>query len=612
MVSFSDVWFVFGVNLGYNLSMFSAKETLKNIEPYSIDEFYPECDLKLDSNENIFGPAPSVIEAFNNLDLRRFNLYPCYGELLEKLSAKFCFKKESLMLTNGCDEAINVVLSTYLTADDTVLSFSPTFSMPVLYSKIIGSKFNQVEYTSKWYFSKDDLLSKLNDRVKFIYLATPNNPTGDIIAPSVIEEILNEVKDKLILLDLTYVNYSKFNETDYYSLVKKYKNLICVKSFSKDYGLAGLRLGFILADEDYIKEFRKIISPYSVNSLAVLAGIKSLDDNNAYFDYVKNEVKKSKAYLIKELSALGFEPYESEANFILVNFKEKADFIYRKLLCAGIIVRKFSSSNLQTCLRIGIPSFEDSKRIIEALKARNLLVFDLDGVVFDVSNSYRFAIQKTYEYFANCECTPEEMQEAKNRGGLSNDWDLTKYLLDKKGIKADYSKLVEIFQDIFYNPDKEGKKGAIDNEEVVLTAEFFNELSKKYDLAVFTGRPREEAFYSLKKYGLDKYFQYFVCLEDVPEGKSKPAPDGLLKIKKACYYNDICFFGDTVDDIKSGADANVKVYGIIPPNAANINETIKSLTKFGACGVIKKAEDILKTDLFQEKAKSEGREYANS
>ena len=72
MVSFSDVWFVFGVNLGYNLSMFSAKETLKNIEPYSIDEFYPECDLKLDSNENIFGPAPSVIEAFNNLDLRRF------------------------------------------------------------------------------------------------------------------------------------------------------------------------------------------------------------------------------------------------------------------------------------------------------------------------------------------------------------------------------------------------------------------------------------------------------------------------------------------------------------------------------------------------------------
>ena len=101
-----------------------------------------------------------------------------------------------------------------------------------------------------------------------------------------------------------------------------------------------------------------------------------------------------------------------------------------------------------------------------------------------------------------------------------------------------------------------------------------------------------------------------MCSSDL--GKSKPAPDGLLKIKKACYYNDICFFGDTVDDIKSGADANVKVYGIIPPNAANINETIKSLTKFGACGVIKKAEDILKTDLFQEKAKSEGREYANS
>ena len=168
---------------------------------------------------------------------------------------------------------------------------------------------------------------------------------------------------------------------------------------------------------------------------------------------------------------------------------------------------------LETCLRIGIPPLDGAKKIVDVLKTRDLLVFDLDGVVFDVSNSYRYAIQKTYEYFAGCPCSGAEMQEAKNRGGLSNDWDLTKYLLDKNGVEADYSKLVEIFQGIFYDPEKEGKKGAIDNEEIVLTEEFFCALSKEYDLAVFTGRPREEAFYSLKKYGLDKYFQYFVCLE---------------------------------------------------------------------------------------------------
>lgn len=591
--------------------MFNPKSTLKNIEPYFIDEFYPECELKLDSNENIFGPVPAVVEAFKSLDLKRFNLYPCYGELLEKLSNKFDFKKENFMLTNGCDEAINVVLSTYLAPEDTVLSFSPTFSMPVLYSKIIGADFNQVEYSSKWQFSKDVLLSKINDDIKVIYLASPNNPTGDIIEPVIIEEILNKVKDKLILLDLTYVNYSKYSEIDYYILVKRYKNLVCVKSFSKDYGLAGLRLGFILANAEHIAEFKKVISPYSVNSLAVYAGLKSLDDNDVYFNHVKDEIQKNRKFLVEELKALGFQPYESEANFILVDFKEKTDFVYRKLLCAGIKTRKFSSSSLQTCLRIGIPTADGVKKIIRALETRNLLVFDLDGVVFDVSNSYRLAIQKTYEFFAGCSCSSSEMQEAKNRGGLSNDWDLTKYLLDKKGIDVDYSKLVKVFQGIFYNPENEGKKGAIDNEEIVLTDEFFSALSKKYDLAVFTGRPREEAFYSLKKYGLDKYFQYFVCLEDVPRGKSKPAPDGLLKIKKHCFFNNICFFGDTVDDAKAGFNADVLVYGIIPPNAASIDETIKSLKDFGAFDVMQNANDILTCDFFGEDLVNEGKAICN-
>lgn len=579
--------------------MLKPKSTLNDIKPYSIDEFYEECTLKLDSNENVFGASPAVIEAFQNLDSKRFNIYPCYGELLKLLSEKTGFEKENFLLTNGCDEAINIVLSTYLPKDDMVLSASPTFSMPVLYSKIIGAEFSQVEYTSKWKFSKDELLSALNEKVKVIYLASPNNPTGDIIEPSVIGEILKECKEKLVLLDLTYVNYSKHTEMDYFKLLYDFDNLVCVKSFSKDYGLAGLRLGYILASKTCISEFKKVISPYSVNSLAVYAGIKSLQ-NPEYFEYVKGEVQKSKAYLMRELKELGFEPYESEANFILTDFRDKADFAYKKLLCAGIKTRKFSAPSLKTCLRIGIPGISDAKKIIDALKPKNLLVFDLDGVVFDVSNSYRFAIQKTYEYFAGCPCEPSEMQEAKNRGGLSNDWDLTKYLLDKKGVETDYSKLVEIFQDIFYNPAKEGSKGAIDNEKLVLCPDFFDELSKSYDLAVFTGRPREEAFYSLKKYSLDKYFHYFVCLEDVPAGRSKPCPDGLLNIKKHCYFNNICFFGDTPDDIKAGCDADVRVYGIIPPNAVNVEETAKILVEFGASDVMDDANKILNYNFFKE------------
>ncbi len=575
--------------------MFKEKDTLKNIKPYSIDEFYPDCVLKLDSNENVFGPSKRVIEAFKNLDLKRFNLYPCYGELIGILAEKFDFDKDNFLLTNGCDEAINIVLSSYLGVQDAALAFCPSFSMPKLYSGIIGAEYKNINYVEKWKFSLELLLNNIKANTKIIYLASPNNPTGDIIEPSVIEDVLKKCADKIILLDLTYVNYSSYSENDYYQLLKKYKNLICVKSFSKDYALAGLRLGFILADKEFISNFKKMISPYSVNSMAVYAGINALLDSE-YFNSVKNEVLQSKKYLYGEFEKLGFKPYKSEANFILVDFGEKCNFIYRKLLRNGILVRRFSNSELSDFLRIGIPSLVDSQKIIEILKPRKLLVFDLDGVVFDVSNSYRYAIQKTYEYFAGSSCSACEMQEAKNRGGLSNDWDLTKYLLDKKGIDADYSKLVEIFQNIFYNPENEGSKGAIDNEKLVLDAVFFNELSKKYDLAVFTGRPKEEAFYSLEKFGLKNFFDYFVCLEDVPAGRSKPFPDGLNKIKKECCFEDICFFGDTVDDIKAGCGASVDVFGIIPPNAASINETCDMLKKSGAKDVINGAYKIL--DLF--------------
>lgn len=580
--------------------MFEPKNTLKNIECYSTDEFYPDCKLKLDSNENVFGPSLKVIEAFRNIDLRCFNLYPCYGEMLSILSEKFGFDKDNFLLTNGCDEAINIVLSAYLTEKDSILAYCPTFSMPDIYSKIIGAVFKKIDYISKWQFSIEELFLNIKNDTKIIYLASPNNPTGDIIKPSEIRKILEKCRDKIILLDLTYVNYSDYSENEYYCLVKEFKNLICVKSFSKDYALAGLRLGFILAQSDFISEFKKVISPYSVNSMAIFAGINALKDDK-YFSSVKEEVNKSKAFLTDELKKLGFAPYSSQANFILVDFGPKVEFAYNKLLSSGIIVRKFSSGALKSCLRISIPPVEDAKKIIDALKPRSLLVFDLDGVVFDVSGSYRYAIQKTYEHFAGTVCEPCQMQAAKNLGGLSNDWDLTKYLLDKKGIKVDYSKLVEIFQSIFYNPEKTGSKGAIDNEKIVLGSEFFEKLSEKYDLAVFTGRPREEAFYSLRKFGIDKYFKYFVCLEDVPCGRSKPCPDGLNKIKQNCYYNNICFFGDTVDDAKAGCDAGVLTYGIIPPNAADVENTVKSLMDFGAADVIKSACEILEYNLFEEK-----------
>ncbi|MCD8025253.1 MAG: HAD-IA family hydrolase, partial [Candidatus Gastranaerophilales bacterium] len=246
-------------------------------------------------------------------------------------------------------------------------------------------------------------------------------------------------------------------------------------------------------------------------------------------------------------------------------------------------------NSLKNCFRITSPKLEDVEKIINLVVPKPLFVFDLDGVVFDVKDSYRLAIKKTFEHFAKIPCDEKEIQLAKNKGGLSNDWDLTAYLIEKSGRKADYNELVEVFQNYFY---REGKGGFIDNEKLVFDAEFFEKLTKFADCAVFTGRPRAEAFYSLEKFNIKKYFSYFVCNEDV-EGNYKPSPYGLNKIKQHCPHKEILYFGDTIDDIIAGKSAGVKTFGVILPGAVAADITSGLLIEQGAFEIIKNKNDIL-------------------
>lgn len=572
--------------------MINPKKTLKNIIPYEIDRYYQEYDLKLDSNENLFGPSPNVISALRSFNPDKVNYYPAYGNLVDRLSDILGCGQENIIFTNGCDEAINVLFNTFLDKDDKVLSFAPTFSMPKLYSDIIGAEFFEISYNSNWEFDLELFEKNIDSKTKILYITSPNNPTGGVVDLKTIEYLLNKYKDKLLALDFTYFNFSELSHQEFFDLVKKYDNVAILKSFSKDFALAGLRLGFIYANKNIINEVKKVISPYSVNAAAVIAGIEALNDIH-YFREIMHEIKKSKAYLIEELNKLGFRAYSTQANFVLCDFGDYADFYYQKLLNNGIKVKYFKNvKGLDNTFRITVPPTEGAKKFIDVLKVKPMFVFDLDGVVFDVKNSYREAIKKTFARFTGYECSDEDMQDAKNMGGLANDWDLTHYLIKKAGFSADYNDLIRVFQNYFFVPDKEGSKGLIDREEVVFNSSFFEKLTKYADCAVFTGRPRIEAFYSLEKFNIKKYFSYFMCNEDL-EGNQKPSPFGLGQIKKHCRFSDIYYFGDTVDDIKAGNDANVTVFGIIPPNAAIPDKTVEIMKNLGAKDVFLNPDELL-------------------
>ncbi len=576
--------------------MLKPKKILEDLPVYQTDEYFEFYKLKLDANENLFGPSDKVLQRFKKLDTKNFNFYPCYGELLDEIAKLRGLEKDNIILTNGCDEAINSVFKTYLEPGDIVLSYAPTFTMPKLYASAQGARFIEIKYEDKWKFNLERMVYLVNGKTKALYLTSPNSPTGDMVSIADIQYLCKKYPNKMVVVDATYLNYAQSEDFNYWNLINLYPNLFVLKSFSKDYALAGLRLGYIASNKNNIMQLKKVISPYTVNSLAVLAGIEAIKDK-AHLEKVKQETRKSKEFLYKEFEKLGFKPFKGEGNFMLCDFGEKSSFLYKKLLINSIKVKDMSQlEDLENCLRMTIPPIEDAKFLIETLKPRNLLIFDLDGVIFDVRNSYRCAIEKTFEHFAYKKLQDNEIQDAKNLGGLNCDWDLTEFLLQKHGIEIEKARIIEIFQRYFFNTQNGTSKGLIDNEKLLIDKLNILKLAQKHDLAIFTGRPREEAYYSLEKFGILKHFNIIIAKEDLPKNRQKPYPNGLEVIKRNSVYKEIFYFGDTGDDMICAKAANVNAVGVLPPQEHQSTKYKKYLIDKGALWVLNNINDILKEE----------------
>ncbi len=559
--------------------MIKPRKSVENMNGYFVPLYERSWDLKIDSNENNYGPSPKVLEAIKNCNISDISYYPYYGELSEKIAIYQGFSIDNIKVTNGADEAIQAVIQTYLEPGEYTLTLDTSFEMPVIYTQIQGGQIIKVPYKEKWVFPVDEFLRELNNPgIKIIYIASPNNPTGNIIKENDLRKIIERASDKVVIIDETYANYSG---TTYKDLVKEYDNVFLIRSFSKDFALAGIRLGYIISNKENINNLKKVVSPFSVNSLAMLAGIEALNDIG-YFYSIKKEILDSKKELKMFFETLGAEVYDSEANFLLADFKQKSEFIYNRLIKENIAVKIYKTDGiLKNHLRITIPTKEGVKKIKNALKIKPCLVFDMDGVLINAANSYRVTIQKTYENYTGKTVSSDEIQSVKNLGGYNNDWDLTKYLLDKEGLNVSYGEIVDMFQKIYWN----NGEGLINNENILFNKAFFEELSKEYNLSIFTGRLRKEAMYALKKFNADSLFFPIITTDDIPHGKGKPDPFGLNLTKEMTISDSYYYFGDTPDDILAAKAAGYTPVGVLPPQDKS-EELKQTLQNAGAKFVI--------------------------
>ena len=561
-----------------------AKKHLKNIIPYPTDKEF-DWDLKLDFNENLIGPSHKVIRAIRNIKPEKIKFYPFYEKLIEAIAAYNKVNTENVIPVNGTDEGYRYIFDAYCSFGDNVLTVTPAFSMPKIYASIANCNYKEVPYKKRWEFPIEEFLEEIDNSIKLIILTSPNSPTGELISDENIICIIEKAKNSLVIIDETYSNYA--NKT-YMEYSKKYDNVLILKSMSKDFATAGLRLGYLVGNKDIIDNIKRIASPYSVNSVAAVAGVAALEDTY-HVECVKKEIEKSKKYLTEELSEIADEVYPSFTNFICINFGDKAEYIYKKLL-KNKIKTKMLSGIAKNCFRLTIPPLRDAKRLVKVLKDKKpLIVFDMDGVLIDASASYRIAIQETYMYFSKKQVSLSEIQEWKNKGGFNNDWILTQKLLEEAKVKVKFEDIVQKFNEFYFGNDGDG---LISNERWLISKEELQKLAKKYDLAIFTGRQRHEAIFALKNAGVEDLFAPIITMDEVKE-EQKPSPKGLEIIKNILKPEKIYYLGDTRDDIKAGISANVPTIGVLPPQ--DKSENLKNILKNdGAIGILNDVCDLIK------------------
>lgn len=341
-------------------------------ELYSISAYNPPLKerggkIRLDFNENTNGPSPKVIRAIQEMNGESVSMYPDPAPLKEKLAFFLNLKKEQVLLANGSDEAILLTLYSFLERGDRIIIPDPTFSIYELYAASIGADIKKVEYNADFTFPTKKIISEIIPKTRMIILVSPNNPTGTVIARRDIEEIIKKAKEVgcLVVLDEAYWQY--YGKTNY-DFITKYDNVVVFQTFSKAYGLAGVRVGYAVAQESIISVLEKLRPPYTMNITAITAATVALDDQEYVDSYVK-EVSEAKKIIEKFARENSLMMYPTGSNFCIMKVGDKNKEIIASLKEKGILLRELKDSELlRGCMRVGIGNRQEMQTVINALK----------------------------------------------------------------------------------------------------------------------------------------------------------------------------------------------------------------------------------------------------
>jgi histidinol-phosphate aminotransferase len=324
---------------------------------------------KLASNENPLGTSPLAMEAIER-SMSGLNYYPNSGlDLRRVLAEKFETKIDNVIAGSGSESIISNIIRTFLGDEDEVLTTEAAFIGFQLLAKSRGTAYRTVPYRD-WHYDLTALAGAITERTKIVYLANPNNPTGTIFSKHDFDEFYRHVPERvLIILDEAYFEYAKDTPRYPDSMHYRYDNVITLRTFSKVYGLAGVRIGYGFAHERLIGNLLKVKLPFEPSTLAQAAGIGALGDREFLHKSLELNAHGMR-FLTTALCELGLTVVRSEANFVMIVLPgaEQAARLTNELLTQGIIIRPLAGFGLPNCIRISTGTSEDNERCVQAIQ----------------------------------------------------------------------------------------------------------------------------------------------------------------------------------------------------------------------------------------------------
>jgi len=348
------------------------RDNLRELKPYDPHEV--PYKIKLNANENPYGLPEEIIEEIlrkaKNLEYSR---YPNANsvKLSEAVSSFWGLSRDNIVIGNGSDELIDYLIKAFSEKGRSIITTAPSFAMYKIYSIVNGSNFVQIPLSQdNFSLNEDEVLEEAKkEDSSMVFIAYPNAPTGNYFAEDKITKIIEE-SGCLVVVDEAYF---EFGEKTFVPLISQYDNLVILRTFSKAYSLAGLRVGYLLSNPEIVNEIRKVKSPFNVNSFSQLAAQVVFENKEILKESIKKIVEERERLTNKINELPSFKAHPSRTNFVLaeVGSKEDTDLVYNKLLKQGILVQIVSDSLFSTSryfLRITVGNKEENDILIKGLE----------------------------------------------------------------------------------------------------------------------------------------------------------------------------------------------------------------------------------------------------